>query len=947
MRKIFFFIALSLCVSGIVRAQSSLTLYNYAVKDGLPSSEVYSIFQDSNKFIWFATENGVVKFDGKETEVFQVKEGLDDPVVFGFHEDQKGRIWFRTFSGKLFYYEHNKIAAYEKNALLSAYAKDELVYRISTRNEDLWFATGKIIAKITASGIVDTEKLQPYTFSYRTIGDDAIWGASGSSAAIRVLDIDHKKFPVVLSDTVHYNANYYTLRWGNRLYIAINNDVFVCEDNNVTKVYTAKTAIVGLAKDMEDNLWVGCKGGGATRFKNSDFSTNWKPYFLQGTSVTQILQDHEGGLWFSTLEKGVYYVPNLSIDHYLLPNDSKPTAVVSTNNGIWVGDQNGRVYAYDMTGKVVRWQKEFGSRILAMFYNIPNNTVWVSTSGGTTILNGVGKEIRQRINSYMNFSGGKYNAVWGIGYTDVSRLDQDGNYAMDTVTHYIYRTIFADSDKLFLSPRIGLHVADLNLDSIQILQQFSPYKISKIISLDKSTLFVATIGNGFLLVNKSNLNYVRFNSNNNFIADNIYDVVKQDSVLWLGTEKGLIKLKRSSLPDGEVSFSYVNERSGLNSDRIRFLAAAKNAIWVFSDEGIFTVPYAMTKYANDHPILYYKNVTVNGIPYSRNESIRVNYSQNNIQLNFGYISFNNPNVISRYRLDPSHPWAPADGRKLEFPSLSPGAYTIALEYSVDNIHWIASGKPVALTIYPPVWQRWYFQAAIVLFFLVIGFIYYKNRLLIYRQRHERLRLINDYQHRIIVSEIETQERERSRIAKDLHDGVSTNITALKLMINESLQQNQKMKACEIEEQFQNIIKEIKDIIYALAPPGLERYGLITSLRNHIEKLNGSVPLKINLNSFGKEIYDLKFSIPLFRVIQELISNSLKHARAANISIHINSFDDLLNITYEDDGVGFVPSQVSEGLGLNSVEARIQSIQGSLKFESGKFGVSYTMDIPLK
>jgi signal transduction histidine kinase len=86
---------------------------------------------------------------------------------------------------------------------------------------------------------------------------------------------------------------------------------------------------------------------------------------------------------------------------------------------------------------------------------------------------------------------------------------------------------------------------------------------------------------------------------------------------------------------------------------------------------------------------------------------------------------------------------------------------------------------------------------------------------------------------------------------------------------------------------------------------------------------------------------------VFRIIQELISNSLKHSDAKNISIHINAFDDLLNIVYEDNGKGFVWNDTQRGAGLFNIESRVQSLDGRLKFESTQYGVSYTIDIPIR
>ena len=117
----------------------TFTVYNYSVAEGLPSSEVYQVYQDRTGFLWFATDNGVVKFDGSQMTTYHTKDGLSDPVVFGFHEDSKDRLWFRTFSGQLSYFENGKIIKYSFNHKLPTFKVAGLLnFAVGDQNE-LWF----------------------------------------------------------------------------------------------------------------------------------------------------------------------------------------------------------------------------------------------------------------------------------------------------------------------------------------------------------------------------------------------------------------------------------------------------------------------------------------------------------------------------------------------------------------------------------------------------------------------------------------------------------------------------------------------------------------------------------------------------------------------------------------------------------------------------------------
>ena len=117
----FYFLSILLFIflsTGNLFSQSHV-FRNYTIKDGLPSSEVYHIMQDSKGYIWFATNKGVCRFDGYHYKNFDLLDGLPDNSVFEIYEDYKGRIWFIPISCRLSYYENGKIYEFQFNDSLS------------------------------------------------------------------------------------------------------------------------------------------------------------------------------------------------------------------------------------------------------------------------------------------------------------------------------------------------------------------------------------------------------------------------------------------------------------------------------------------------------------------------------------------------------------------------------------------------------------------------------------------------------------------------------------------------------------------------------------------------------------------------------------------------------------------------------------------------------------
>jgi signal transduction histidine kinase len=151
---------------------------------------------------------------------------------------------------------------------------------------------------------------------------------------------------------------------------------------------------------------------------------------------------------------------------------------------------------------------------------------------------------------------------------------------------------------------------------------------------------------------------------------------------------------------------------------------------------------------------------------------------------------------------------------------------------------------------------------------------------------------------------------------------------------------------EINENLTEVIAEIKRIVYDLHPPALERYGLQVGLKSLAEKINSHGHVNVSYDYYGQREVAPSVSITIYRILQELINNTLKHAKATEIRIHVNQFEDEINIMYEDNGIGMVGSRFS-GLGLHSIESRIRSLQGRMSWESNHKGTFYNFDIPFR
>ncbi|MCE3281109.1 MAG: tetratricopeptide repeat protein [Bacteroidetes bacterium] len=204
--------------------------------------------------------------------------------------------------------------------------------------------------------------------------------------------------------------------------------------------------------------------------------------------------------------------------------------------------------------------------------------------------------------------------------------------------------------------------------------------------------------------------------------------------------------------------------------------------------------------------------------------------------------------------------------------------------------------------------------------------------------------------------IEAEENERMRIARDLHDGVGQTLSAAKLNLS-SLEN--KLKLTEIESQsalknamelVDDSVKEVRSVSHSMMPNALLKSGLVAAVREFINKLTGIDKLKIDLEITGlNQRLEPTTETILFRVLQEIVSNILKHAKANHITIQLIKHDNELTIIIEDNGVGFDTKKLNEsgGIGLKNITSRIEFLQGRVDFDSnvGK-GTTVIIEVPV-
>lgn len=199
--------------------------------------------------------------------------------------------------------------------------------------------------------------------------------------------------------------------------------------------------------------------------------------------------------------------------------------------------------------------------------------------------------------------------------------------------------------------------------------------------------------------------------------------------------------------------------------------------------------------------------------------------------------------------------------------------------------------------------------------------------------------------------IEGQDRERERIAQDLHDQIGGQLSTVKIYLDLLNKidgtSEQKKLIGKLHNATDNTIQAVRSVAHDLSNSTLIYYGLPKALEQLCETINDSK--KITAKTFCSINTEIppELARDVYQIIQELITNTLKHAEASSIRVELTSINDELNIIYEDNGKGFDSTKKVKGIGLRGINTRSEKYNGTVKIDSKKNqGTTFILEIPI-
>jgi hypothetical protein len=749
---------------------------------------VYDILQDHRGYLWFATDRGVARYDGKDYKTYTRSEGLSDNTVFRMCEDHQGRIWFASQNQDLCYWYRDTIHRLPSSDILhSLTGPDDIINLIyADSNDDLWINFRKIAVVFHAKENYTTfEKVTANPNCNYEIGliDDAepirLYGPLDNLKKDHweILFDFHKRTEPSNIKSFHLSfkdlsppfiigARAYSKKT-KTYYFSCNNYLITMKDG-LLNGFLLDHNIVKIIPDKEGNLWIGLHKKGVRFYKDEDLT---KPpiALLDGTTVDDVWMDHESGVWLATLEKGVFYIPSTSIVTY--------QHAFLNDHITFIGELDQKIYI--STGPVIAEQQPSGFKVheeLTRLAGKRGGMYTLKKIRDTTYANFSGELIRyagemkpanqlpQTNTRYQGeFSGGKVqletadHRIWLVNGGWLKNINNQTCNAVLYKAPFRVTTAVAQGNTILVGGKNGLYRFENGLYTS--LSYMDPLLKTQIIEItfDKSgALWIATIGEGVLRLKNSKVKQI---TENNGLVSNICTSIATDKYgnIWVGTNKGISCIQKPDAENNKWRIKNLEERNGLNSDDITKLFCTGNTVWAGTMSGLSCIDIVKSLQPIPPSPVYIDSIQVMGTPVGQRTSF--SYKENDVFFKLHSLAFkdNGQHNFRFWLKEKDTTWRFISDEQLLIGNLSPGHYTFEVQAAnLDNI-WSTIPATYSFTINQPFWLTWWLIGIEVLVLIAIVYlvILWRTRN-IKRKEAEKLRinkLLTEYQMKALTAQM--------------------------------------------------------------------------------------------------------------------------------------------------------------------------------------------------
>ncbi|MBS1811453.1 MAG: hypothetical protein JST84_25045 [Acidobacteria bacterium] len=979
-----------------VRAQYRFD--QWTADNGLPQNSIFALLKTRDGYLWMATGNGLVRFDGVRFTVFDKTNtpALPSNGSFSLYEDRDGALWFA--GEKLVRYRAGEFKAFalpgetiravtgDESGRLWLLAKhsvwefsqEQFVKRADPataysfhqyqfdRPEGFWwngeplrrYAHGELTTWTRASlGLTEHDDI-------RSIIEDAqgaLWLAVYNKGIFKVVagrvvqrydtsnGLPNNRAVGIFKPGVAGCAAQQADLWlaGDGWLLRLKDGVLTPHPlpptNDLLEIRT-------LLEDCEGNLWLGTNRHGLIRARPQIITTYSKAHGLPQSNVYPLIEDRDGQMWAGSWQGGFSRFNNGRFENYshlrlkfprALALDPAGRVAVGMNNGYGVWDA-GRFSVVDVP---------------ALKFDIQHAT----TPGGLNY---------EPVLLFWDRAG----ALWlGADHVGILRHQQGA------ITHWRPADGPAfDAPKTLLESRDGsiwiggygglAHYQNGQMTHFTAQDGLPGNTVRCLYEDADGVLWLGTYDSG--LGRYADGRWTMFTTREGLYDNGVFAILEDaQGFFWMSSNRGIHRVSKRELNElaaGRLrtltAVAYGKEDGMLNAECNggawpSGVRARDGKLWFPTQDGVAVIdPAKLNRTQLPPPPVQIEECLVDGVAVPLQQSVRLEPGRASFEIRYTALSFTNSDKLPfRYRLRGlDDNWVVAGTRRaVTYSYVPPGEYQFQVIAANRDGVWNTTGASITIHVLPPLWRRWWFLALCSSAVLGLGFVAYRTRV----GQLERARQAQENFSRQLLS---SQERERQRIAAELHDSLGQRLIVIKNLALLLLQQRQdspqsQQQVTQISAETSRAIHEVKEISYNLRPHQLEQVGLTKTLQGLVQQVAqaSGIAITAELDPLD-ELFTPADQINVFRIVQEGLSNIVKHSGATAAQLIILGKDEYVELTLQDNGRGLANAERgmrntesqepatphaalhtphSSGFGLKGIAERVRIMNGTYTINS--------------
>lgn len=961
--------------SGFPSLCQPLTRFNtftYNVNEGLLQSTIWDIAIDKNNFCWISFPNGIQQFDGNNFRTIKIQAGLPDDKYAKF---------FRCNNGDMLISHTRGISKYESssNSFKEIYKQPAEIQRppifIGQDGEHIYFYDeSATIITIESTSLKITASVKTGMPGYSAISENsprfsknivdhtvAFWMGN----RICIWDLKNKKLLYQTPVIANRSPFFLHLLPGKKVlyYSYVNNDALQCWD--FTTSVNKKILIQGKDKDnyisrfrtfhWKDKYLVAINNHlyetDSTYLIIKSELVNFQNQPVCGNlGIADLIQDNFGNLYIATINGGIRKIirNNYPVRYYGSQNKDENKVIGllpdKKNNRVLVGTSGAGLFIFDTLQRLIKHIPKLPNRKLSFGVNsiVKNNNgeyllfvmgekdIWKLKADLNT-LTSQPVSFTDTIRHVVNYFGSTlcYNDKQAI-VQSMYQLYQTDLASNQTIVHYISseytlgklwynnKVIFHTNNELtFLDGQTFKAVKKINFPNTGGVRCFAE---------DEGENILMGTNKGIFKIDSNGLILYHWNKENGLPDECIYAIaVDKNGDIWCSSNKGIFRINRTN------NIFQLTKEDGLQENEFNtgVVATAEGGELYFGGmNGVSSFyPSAISSFEEQINILI-TNIRVNNSGIISDSAIwninklTLNYDQNSLSFDFIAMANNNPNqYIYQYRmLGIDKEWIQNSGAQTVRYSLPPGKYTLQLHVSRSFDKGAAPMKEIKITILPPFWKSWWFLSLTTISFIsmLAYFINQRNK----KKFAEK------------IQQIENERRlkeERERISRDLHDSLGAYANAVlyntELLEKENTEEKRKGLIGDLKFASKDIITSLRETVWALKKEKYTAEEAFVRIRNFIQPLTRYYShIHFRIDGEAPADVELPYSraLNLVRIVQEAVTNSIKHANPAEIIISNTTEAGKWKVSITDNGKGFdyvTAMKAEDGNGLNNMQQR--------------------------